>query len=123
MAVYALGTKLRLLQDFTTDPNLLKDAVKNLKGKNSPVLNNPAGGPDITGISGLAQESMPQQMLQQVLEFQKEETAMQTELRVRLTLGNGCPRRTLPVRRPQPSGLHTTAETFWSIPSGISSHS
>lgn len=86
VAVYALGTKLRLLQDFTTDPNLLKDAVKNLKGKNSPVLNNPAGGPDITGISGLAQESMPQQMLQQVLEFQKEETAMQTELRVRLTL-------------------------------------
>ena len=35
----------------------------------------------------------------------------------------GWPRRTLPVRRPQPSGLHTTAETFWSMPSGISSHS
>ena len=86
VAVYALGMKLRLLQDFTTDPNLLKDAVKSLKGKNSPVLNNPAGGPDITGISGLAQESMPAQMLQQVLEFQKEEAAMQTELRVRLTL-------------------------------------
>lgn len=86
VAVYALGSKLRLLQDFTTDPNLLKDAVKSLKGKNSPVLNNPAGGPDITGISGLNQEMMPAQMLQQVLEFQKEEAAMQTELRVRLTL-------------------------------------
>lgn len=86
VAVYGLGIKLRLLQDFTTDPNLLKEAVKGLKGKNSPVLNNPAGGPNISDVPAGMQDAMPAQMLQQVLEFQKEEAAMQTELRVRLTL-------------------------------------
>ena len=35
----------------------------------------------------------------------------------------GRPRRIFPVSRPQPSGLHTTAPTFWSSASGISSHS
>ncbi len=28
LAVYALGSKLRMLQDFTTDPDLLREAVK-----------------------------------------------------------------------------------------------
>ena len=28
LAVYAMGTKLRMLQDFTVDPTLLKEAVK-----------------------------------------------------------------------------------------------
>jgi len=41
----------------------------------------------------------------------------------RLCAGNAAPRRILPVNRPQPSGLQTTADTFWSRPSGISSHS
>ena len=37
--------------------------------------------------------------------------------------GFGWLRRIFPVRRAQPSGLQTTAPTFWSTPSGISSHS
>ena len=41
----------------------------------------------------------------------------------RLSAGRGWPRRSLPVRRPQPSGLHTNAPTCWSIPRGINSHS
>ena len=41
----------------------------------------------------------------------------------RLVSGSGWPRRILPVSRPQPSGLQTTAPTFWSSASGISSHS
>ena len=41
----------------------------------------------------------------------------------RLTSGSGCPRRMRPVRRPQPSGLQTTAPTPWFSPRGISSHS
>ena len=36
---------------------------------------------------------------------------------------SGWPRRILPVSRPQPSGLQTTAPTPWSWASGISSHS
>ena len=46
VAVYTLGTRLTLLQDFTTDPELLKSVVKNLKGGISPLLDNAAGGTD-----------------------------------------------------------------------------
>src|SRR5215472_12884782 len=38
VAVYALSTKLTLLQDFTSDPEVLKGVVKRLKGKVSPLL-------------------------------------------------------------------------------------
>ena len=41
----------------------------------------------------------------------------------RLPSGIGWPRRILPVRRPQASGLQTMVPTPWSRPSGISSHS
>jgi VWFA-related protein len=37
VAVYGLSMKLRLLQDFTTDPTLLKQAIASLKGHSSPV--------------------------------------------------------------------------------------
>ena len=40
------------------------------------------------------------------------EPAAATLLCRRLVSGNGAPRRILPVRRPQPSGLQTTAPTF-----------
>src|SRR5512146_1650888 len=44
IAVYLLGDRLRLLQDFTTDPALLKKVVRSFKGKNSPLLNEAADG-------------------------------------------------------------------------------
>src|SRR5258708_39588678 len=44
VAVYGLGVKLRLLQDFTTDPGLLKQAIQTMKGRNSPVIDNSSGG-------------------------------------------------------------------------------
>src|SRR5258708_38844268 len=47
VAVYMLGTKLSLLQDFTSDPAVLKSVVKKLNGKASPVLDNPADGPGL----------------------------------------------------------------------------
>jgi len=36
LAVFALGSKLRMLQDFTTDPALLKAAVKKAKDNAMP---------------------------------------------------------------------------------------
>src|SRR6476469_6357802 len=38
VAVFVLGNRLRLIQDFTTDPQMLKDAVAKLKDKSSPTL-------------------------------------------------------------------------------------
>ncbi|HWZ42458.1 MAG TPA: hypothetical protein VNW97_03235 [Candidatus Saccharimonadales bacterium] len=42
VAVYALGSKLTLLQDFTSDPQVLKKIVKNMKHEISPLTFAPA---------------------------------------------------------------------------------
>jgi VWFA-related protein len=46
MAVYALGEKLQLLQDFTSDPALLQKSIEQYKGRSSSLLANPSGGPE-----------------------------------------------------------------------------
>src|SRR5262245_634255 len=66
VAIYTLGSKLTLLQDFTSDPEVLKEVVKRLKGKISPLLDNPGGGPQAELLPpGLVDSGMvPEQMLQ-----------------------------------------------------------
>jgi len=44
LAVYALFSDLRLLQDFGGDPKALQDTLKNLKGHTSLLLENPTTG-------------------------------------------------------------------------------
>lgn len=86
IAVYLLGDKLRLLQDFTTDPALLKEVVRSFKGKNSPLLNDMAGGAPIAPVlPGIAQ-SLPPQMAGQIRAFQDQLTSDMTDIRVNLTL-------------------------------------
>ena len=88
LAIYLLSTKLTLLQDFTSDPEVLKAVVKKLSGKTSPLLDNPTGGPDQELLPpGLADSGMiPDSMLQSMMQFEQERTAFQTDLRVRTTL-------------------------------------
>ena len=86
VAVYALGLKLRLLQDFTSDPAVLKEAIKHLKEKTSPLLNNPTGNGEMSLLGPGIFDSMPAAMQQQILQFQAEQIGMQTDVRVRLTL-------------------------------------
>ncbi len=88
LAIYLLSTKLTLLQDFTSDPEVLKDVVKKLSGKTSPLLDNPAGGPDQELLPpGLADSGLiPDSMLQSMMQFEQERTSFQTDLRVRTTL-------------------------------------
>jgi len=88
VAVYTLGSKLTLLQDFTSDPAVLRNIVKTLKGKASPLQDNPAGGPGQELLpAGLADSGlMPAQMLQSMMQFEQERVAFQTDLRVTYTL-------------------------------------
>lgn len=88
VAVYMLGTKLRLLQDFTTDPALLKDVVHKLKSGVSPLLSNPTGGPDQEILPpGVADSGvLSASMLDVIMSFEREQTAMQTDLRIGYTL-------------------------------------
>src|SRR5262249_54435742 len=47
VAIYALGRKLRLLQDFTTDLSELKKVVQTYEAKPSHVLSNPTGTSEV----------------------------------------------------------------------------
>ena len=90
IAIYVLGVKLRMLQDFTSDPDTLKQAIVNLKTQNSPVLNNPAGTSPISdlppgGVAAAVLASVPG-LRSQILAFQAERTASQTDFQVSYTL-------------------------------------
>ena len=72
IAVYTLGTKLRMLQDFTSDPNILKEVVKNYKGQASPLQESPAGGPDVEMFPPGVFESLPAEVQQGLEQFEAE---------------------------------------------------
>lgn len=89
MAIYLLGNKLRLVQDFTSDPELLKKAAMSIKGQPSRVLSNPAGtSPEAIPMGTVAADliaSLPG-LANQLSQFQAEETANRNDLRVSYTL-------------------------------------
>jgi VWFA-related protein len=86
IAVYLLGDKLRLLQDFTTDPAVLKDVVRSFKGKNSPLLNVAVDGSPIAPILPGVAQSLPPGMAAQIKAFQDQMTVDLTDQRVQVTL-------------------------------------
>ena len=45
VAIYALGEKLQILQDFTSDPKILRDALTHYKDRAPQQLKNPVGDP------------------------------------------------------------------------------
>ncbi|HEY6253241.1 MAG TPA: VWA domain-containing protein [Candidatus Angelobacter sp.] len=89
-AVYVLGSRLSLLQDFTSDPAVLKKVITNLKGQASPVLNQPAANgrslDQLPAGAALEYMSMFPQMLAQVRQFQQDNIVMQDDFRLRLSL-------------------------------------
>lgn len=87
IAVYLLGDRIRLLQDFTTDPAVLKDVVRSFKGKSSPLLALSADGSPIAPILPGVAQSLPPQMAGQIRAFQDQMTADVTDQRVQVTLG------------------------------------
>lgn len=88
VAVYSLGRKLTLLQDFTSDPAALKNAAQNLKAEASRLKENPTGGPPPQLLpTGFVDAGLvPRQLVQQMQRFQAEDTANMTDLRVAFTL-------------------------------------
>jgi VWFA-related protein len=86
IAVYGLTTKLRILQDFTTDPNILKTLIKSLNSKSSPLLSDPTGNGEAPLFAPGVFDSMPAQMQQAIINFEQESTNAQTDIRVSYTL-------------------------------------
>ena len=83
LAVYAMGTRLRMLQDFTVDPALLKEAVKKTKFNAVSARSESSNALDLPPAT---LDAMPQAMLNQVLRFGQEQAINQMDERVRLTI-------------------------------------
>ena len=89
VAIYALGSRLRLLQDFTTDSALLKQAMHNVNSKSAPSVDTATiqSEPFLSsGIAGALNEMGMQGMLQQIQAFKQDNVTYQTNFRVALTL-------------------------------------
>lgn len=89
IAIYALGRKLRLLEDFTTDLSELKKVINAFRGQSSHLLANASGSPDTPVVKGWAEQLLQAydpQLLQQIGDFTQENLADQTGMRVQLTL-------------------------------------
>jgi VWFA-related protein len=83
VAVYVLGQKLQLLQDFTSDPAVLQSVIRNYKGRNSQLLDNPSGAPQ---SDPLGLRFLPAFIKGQVVAFLKAEISVQTDMRVGITM-------------------------------------
>jgi VWFA-related protein len=83
IAVYALGSKLRMLQDFTADPTQLREAVKKAKDNSLGVRADVSNSMDLP--AGLL-EQMPTDMYQTILRFGEDQASNQMDTRVGLTL-------------------------------------
>ncbi len=85
-AVFTLGQKLRMVQDFTTDPNILKEAVKKASGQPSTLLDNPVSGEEQALYPPGFFDGLPIEAQEAIESFEAERTGVQTDLRVRYTL-------------------------------------
>jgi len=83
LAVYAMGTRLRLLQDFTVDPALLKEVVKKTKFTAVGARSESSNAIDLPPAT---LDAMPQAMQMQVLRFGQDQAIHQMDERVRLTI-------------------------------------
>ena len=86
VAIYVLGGRLRLIQDFSSDPAVLKQAIAGLKNKASGLLDNPKGGHEAERYEGVWFGSLPAQAQASIIRWEGESTASRTRNRLQITL-------------------------------------
>lgn len=84
VAIYALGDKLRLLQDFTSDAAPLQAALKSYKDRPPQQLKNPVGDPISRAFTLTSMPWSP--TLQLYLRYTQDEASLGADDRVALTL-------------------------------------
>jgi VWFA-related protein len=85
-AIYVLTEQLRLLQDFSTDPAVLKRVIAGLNNKGSALLDNPKGGHEGERINPIIWGQLPASAREAILRFEAEGTASHTRTRLQFTL-------------------------------------
>jgi VWFA-related protein len=85
-AVYILSDRLRLLQDFSTDPAALKRVIAGLNNKGSALLDNAKGGHEAERYDPVIWAVLPASAKAAILRYEGEGTASRTRDRLQLTL-------------------------------------
>jgi len=90
IAIYLLGNKLTLVQDFTSDPEVLRKAIAGVKRQGSKLLDNAAGTTRMADmpVGSVAVATMMDvpSIKAHLEEFHDQHTAAQADFRVRFTL-------------------------------------
>ncbi|HKT23315.1 MAG TPA: VWA domain-containing protein [Terriglobales bacterium] len=87
VAIYTLGTRLRMIQDFTSNPDLLHEALKKITLQSSMFNQDQQDLADeFPGLDPDSSDQSIAQMAQQMQEFESEQQAFQRDLQVRMTL-------------------------------------
>ncbi|HEY4675603.1 MAG TPA: VWA domain-containing protein [Candidatus Angelobacter sp.] len=85
-AIYILSDRLRLLQDFSTDPVALKRVIAGLNNKGSALVDNAKGGHEAERYSPIFWAAIPESARQAILRYESEGTASHTRNRLQITL-------------------------------------
>ena len=88
IAIFTLASRLRLVQGFTPDPGVLSAAFHDLRAnpQPSPVLDTTTSQTLSSATSDLSTFGASQQVTSAMQQFEADNTAMQIDLRVKLTL-------------------------------------
>jgi VWFA-related protein len=86
VAVYVLGTQLRLIQDFSSDPHVLRQAIASLNNKASMLLDNPKGGHEAERYPPAFFNVLSEQAKASIRGWEGESTAARTRSRLQITL-------------------------------------
>lgn len=89
VAIFTLGRKLHMVQDFTTDLTALKRVIAEFKGESPILTQNPTGTSEVsmapTGIAEQTLAEMAPQMLAQIKDFAEQTTSDQNDMRIQYT--------------------------------------
>ena len=85
-AIYILSDRLRLLQDFSTDPAALKHVIAGLNNKGSALLDNAKGGHESERYNPAFWAVLPASARAAILRYEGAGTASRTQDRLQLTL-------------------------------------
>ena len=86
IAIYLMGSGLRVIQEFTSDPAVLRDVIAKLKIGASPYLENAAGGPVHAWFEGMPWPS--EAIKERVILFQQQTESQLADQRVAATVEN-----------------------------------
>lgn len=89
VAIFTLGRKLHLVQDFTTDLTALKRVIATFKGEGPLLTQNPTGTSEVsmapTGIAEQTLAELAPQVLAQIKDFAEQTTSDQNDVRIQYT--------------------------------------